>query len=119
MNINGTRAELKFGDWLLERRYEVFYPCGPGGTADIVWRAGPGEPWRSAQVKKPYYRAGEKVPSVKLRRSDGGKYAPGDADYFACVDYEQGYLWMIPLHEACMYGDLRLQKDWLRFRRGL
>lgn len=124
MNLNGKLAELYFTMWLLRRGWDVFQPVDPNSPVDVVWRRGPGSPWRSAQVKKVYDKYGSRV--ANITRRDGALYDRQDVDYLACVDYEDGYLWLVPMHtmhngkRLCEYTRITLaDKTWGKYRRPL
>lgn len=123
MNRNGRMAEIYFTTWLMEKGFDVFIPMDYGSPVDVVWRAEPGAPWRSAQVKKVYRKRGYRT--VDVTRKDGNLYGEDDWDYLACVDYEEGYVYLLagsmdhrgrPIRN---YTRLRLRGEKWRARRFL
>jgi hypothetical protein len=104
----GKAAELRAMAWLIEGGYEVMLPASDDTRVDIVYRRVMGSglhgPWRSAQVKRAYRKAGHWT--INLVRSNGERYSPIDADY--AVAAAEDRLWFIPFHEVCHLSRLRL-----------
>jgi hypothetical protein len=123
LNLNGKLAELHFTMWLLRKGYDVFHPVDTSSSADVVWRAGPGDPWRSAQVKKVYEKDGHLT--VNITKRDGSLYDTTEVDYVAFVDYDDGILWLMRAdaphrnRRICDYTRVRITKHFHKYMRSL
>jgi hypothetical protein len=104
----GKAAELRAMAWLIEGGFEVMIPAGDDSRVDVVYRRvsddGMHGPWRSAQIKRVYWKKG--FPTVNLVRASGDRYDAIDADYLFAVDGSK--MWAVPFHRVCHLSRMRL-----------